>query len=138
MTILTLYRLTEYSNATFGVLAVDGLPKYVTLERPWLGNEKKISCIPAGSYKLKQKFSPRFGATYEVEDVNNRSHILFHAGNTVEASLGCILVGTFFGRLNGKPGILRSKDAFESLLLDLRESKEVTLNIISMPGGQVQ
>ena len=138
MTSLTLYRLTEYGGATYGVLAINGLPKYVTLERPWLSNEKKVSCIPAGSYKVKQRFSPRFGATYEVEDVSNRSHILFHAGNTVEASLGCILVGTFFGRVNGKPGILRSKDAFESFLLDLKDSTEVTLNIIPTAGATVQ
>ena len=62
-----------------------------TIERPWLKNARNVSCIPAGEYKVEMVNSPKFGHTYEVKDVPGRTHILFHKGNYVSDSLGCIL-----------------------------------------------
>jgi hypothetical protein len=69
--------------------------------------------------------------------VPNRSHILFHAGNIVSASLGCILVGSVFGKLDNQTAILKSKAAFEEFLNELKEDKEVELIIVSAFGGEV-
>ena len=62
-----------------------------TIERPWLKNARNVSCIPAGEYDVEMVNSPKFGHTYEVKDVPGRTHILFHKGNYVSDSLGCIL-----------------------------------------------
>ena len=68
-----------------------------TLENPWLDNQRNISCIPEGEYKVRLRLA-RESATRDylhllVEDVENRSYILFHRGNTAKDTSGCILVG---------------------------------------------
>ena len=68
-----------------------------TLELPYRDNQRSISCIPVGEYKVRLRYS-RESATRNylhllVEDVKDRSYILFHRGNTAKDSRGCILVG---------------------------------------------
>jgi hypothetical protein len=92
-----LTRITEYADATFGALTVNGKPICVTLEDAWKENKTSISCIPKGKYKLTWHNSPRFGQCYLVNDVPNRSHILIHAGNSAADTHGCILLGLMFG-----------------------------------------
>lgn len=100
-----LYRHTSSIFGTFGYLdlfADDGtkLGRFCTCEDDWLDNKPTKSCIPAGHYIVKAVQSPKFGDTYEVTKVPGRSHILFHAGNTEEDTLGCILLGNSFGALD--------------------------------------
>lgn len=78
---------------TLGKLVTPNAPVLRTLERPWLLNEKNVSCIPEGVYTCKRVESPRFGSTFEVCDVENRTHILFHALNEITETQGCIGVG---------------------------------------------
>lgn len=89
---VTLKRIASRPDGTFGVLLADGLPCAVTLERPWRDNRKGESCIPAGAYTCVRVHSPKFGQTWMVQSVPDRSEILFHAGNTFIDSHGCILV----------------------------------------------
>ena len=68
-----------------------------TLELPYRDNQRSISCIPVGDYKVRLRY-PRESATRNylhllVEDVKDRSYILFHRGNTAKDTRGCILVG---------------------------------------------
>ena len=87
-----------------------------TVERPWLDNVANESCIPEGEYTVKMTNSPRFGPTYEVKNVPGRTHILFHKGNTVKDSLGCILpvsnIGVVFNTIGGSS----SKFAYDRLM----------------------
>lgn len=115
---LKLIRVAEHSGATLGVLSFDGMPRMVTLEEAWRNNQVQISCIPVGEYTVCRHRSPKFGETFIVNDVPGRSHILFHAGNTDEDTLGCILVGSEYGEIKKKPAVLRSKAAF-LLFMDL-------------------
>lgn len=92
-----LTRITEFKEATFGVLTVDGQPVCVTLEDAWRDNKTSISCIPKGKYKLTWHTSPKFGKVYLVNDVPGRSHILIHQGNSHVDTHGCILVGLMYG-----------------------------------------
>lgn len=96
-----------------------------TIEKPWLNNEPFNSCIPEGSYLVKPTDSPKFGPTYYVESISDvgvgldhgeRTHILFHAGNTVDDTSGCIVVGENFGVIDGKRAVLNSKATMQELL----------------------
>jgi len=83
-----------------------------TLERPWLQNQRNVSCIPEGRYTVKRDNFGRY-QYYRVEDVPDRSGIEFHGGAVPAHSKGCILVGTGFTRQYDLTG---SKDALEQLL----------------------
>ncbi len=120
MTSLILKRIASNDGGTFGVLVSDGTPFALTLEDPWRDNQKNASCIPDNIYACRRTVSPKFGETFEVTGVPDRSHILLHTGNTEEDTHGCILVGESFGRLNGRPAVLSSKDGFRELMEVLR------------------
>jgi len=94
---LLLVRDTFSENSVIGELFLDGERMCDTLENPWLDNQRNISCIPKGEYKVRLRL-PRESATRDyvhllVEDVENRSYILFHRGNNAKDTRGCILVG---------------------------------------------
>jgi len=107
-----LIRIAQTESETFGVLLDGKIPFCVTLERPWLANRRGISCIPDGYYMCRRIQSPRFGDTFEVIEVPNRSHILFHKGNLSDDTHGCILVGEQYEPLGGENAILASGKAF--------------------------
>lgn len=126
---LILRRVAGTDYATYGVLARDGVPFAVTLERPWLDNRARESCIPAGVYLCKRVQSPKFGDTFEVTSVPGRSHILFHKGNVAEDSLGCILVGESFNPVKGKPGITASAEGYGEFMALQRGLNTFTLTV---------
>lgn len=107
---LTLRRLVERHDATLGVLFFDDTPRLVTLELPWRDNDRNVSRIPPGEYEIAATLSPRFGRTWEIKDVPNRSAILFHAGNTANDTQGCVLVGARYGVTVGASRISESID----------------------------
>ncbi len=127
---LTIKRLETGSQGTFGVLINNGVPFVLTLERQWLDNQVGKSCIPEGGYLCKRVKSPKFGNTFEVTDVEGRTHILFHKGNLDDHSHGCILIGEKFSTLNGSAAILESRQGFNEFMLLLEDDDEFTLNII--------
>jgi hypothetical protein len=118
---ITLKRIAMGEHGTFGVLLEGDTPFALTLERPWLGNRKDVSCIPEGGYLCKRTVSPKFGNTFEVTGVEGRSHILFHGGNTAYDSQGCILVGSRFGSIGERAALLKSKEALSELMERLRD-----------------
>lgn len=132
---LRLVRVTECNGATMGVLCVDSMPEVVTLEDAWRDNESEISCIPVGKYKIKLVKSPRFGTTYQVMNVPERDHILFHAGNTHKDTKGCILVGLQFGQVGADSAILASRSAFTKFLEIMNNETEADLLVIDSYGG---
>lgn len=111
-----LIRVSMLESGTFGVLLDEELPFCLTIERPWLMNERNISCIPAGDYVCRRVNSPKFGNTFEVTDVPGRSEILFHKGNVVDDTHGCIVLGEQYELLSGKPAVVASGKAFEEFL----------------------
>ena len=94
---LLLIRDTFTKESTIGKLFINGERFCDTLENPWLDNQRNISCIPEGQYKVRLRLA-RESATRDylhllVQDVPNRDWILFHRGNTAKDTSGCILVG---------------------------------------------
>ena len=129
---LLLKRVALTLDATYGVLIGAGnVPFAVTVERPWLDNAPRESCIPMGVYACKRVQSPKFGNTFEVANVPGRSHILFHGGNTAADSLGCILVGHGFDPVGGVDGIVQSKKEFAEFLAMQQGVDAFTLYIIN-------
>ena len=113
MRFFKLIRVASLADGTFGVLLDDNVPFCVTLERPWKDNQRNISCIPKGGYICKRIMSPKFGDTFEVQLVPDRSHILFHKGNLKEDTHGCIILGEMFEPLNEQNAVLSSGKAFK-------------------------
>ena len=124
---LLLIRDTFTKKSTIGKLYINGEGFCDTLENPYINNERNISCIPKGQYKVRLRL-PRESATRDylhllVQDVPNRDWILFHIGNNPSHTKGCILVG------NG-----RKQDVVENsrLAMDL-----VIKEIISLGGENI-
>ncbi|MBC17657.1 MAG: hypothetical protein CL942_11475 [Desulfovibrio sp.] len=128
-------RVEQGEEGTFGVLKLNGQAYCVTLEPPQRGNVQNISCIPAGEYHCKRVSSPRFGETYEITDVPGRSHILFHAGNVVGDTSGCVLLGRHFGRLGTSRAVLDSGRTFSDFITQCEGNNEFPLVI--REGGAV-
>ena len=126
---LKLKRVADNEDATFGVLINGNIPFAVTLEPAWEDNKKGISCIPSGPYNCKRVKSPKFGDTFEILDVEERTHILFHKGNSERNTQGCLLIAEEFGRLNGKAAVLASGRGFTEFMSILKEVDEFELII---------
>jgi hypothetical protein len=133
MVILDLLRVGSSRRGTFGVLRHGQVPFVLTLERPWQDNQAGESCIPAGRYRCGRVRSPKFGITFEVCDVPGRSHILFHSGNTIEDTEGCILVGEEFSGTWDAPMLVSSRRGFLELFSYLEGIPEFGLNILDPP-----
>lgn len=118
-------RVAFRDDGVFGVLLDGDLPFAVTLERPWLNNKRQVSCIPTGAYDIVPcsmspdygfKPSAKFGDTYQVLAVPDRSLILFHAGNKMKDSNGCILVGEQYSMFGNQPGIGQSVVGYDEFM----------------------
>ena len=120
---------TYFPYGTNGKLECEGKLICNTIELPWKNNETRVSCIPEGKYFIKKRYSQKFQWHLEIENVQNRSLILFHpANNALQELNGCIAPVT---KLSG-PGLgLMSRKAFTTLkrmvykVLDTNESVEL-------------
>jgi hypothetical protein len=68
-------------------------------------------------------------------DVPERSHILFHAGNTHKDTHGCILLGLQFGKVGKETAILASRSAFLKFMELMGNTPEAELIVIDAYGG---
>lgn len=122
-----LERFAYLPEATLGKLTIDDNVFWIA-ERPWRGNKKEISCIPSGTYTCKRYVSKRFGETFEVTEVPNRTYILFHVGNFPEKdSHGCLLVGSSL--MANTPAVASSKNAMAKFREILKDVESFQLHI---------
>jgi len=112
----TIIRSPSTEDGTFGMMLDDQIPFCLTLERKWLDNRKGESCIPSGLYLCERVISPKFGETFEITNVPNRTQILFHKGNLINDSHGCVILGEQFEYINGKNAVLSSGKAFSEFI----------------------
>ncbi len=122
-------RTPSIDDGTFGMMLDGAIPFCLTLERIWINNEKEKSCIPGGNYICRRVNSPKFGNTFEICDVPNRSNILFHKGNLMDDSHGCVILGEQFEPLNGENAVLASGKGFGEFLQRTQEIDEFQLII---------
>jgi len=117
MIIVELIRLEENQRfGTFGILRVNKRVFCATLEPPDLENLRNKSSIPAQQYLCRRYSSEKHPTTFEVTNVPGRDRILFHPGNTVDDTAGCILLGQHFGKLREKRGVLNSGQTFRNFI----------------------
>ena len=88
---LTLIRIKDYGETVMGVMfdTDKKLGTYYTLER-------KSKLVPVGLYDLDITYSPKFKKKLPLvhgKTVSARRGIRIHAGNTVNDTEGCILIG---------------------------------------------
>ena len=116
---LLIIRETYTEESTAGKLFLNGEYVCDTLENPFLNNQRNISCIPKGHYKVRLRLA-RESATRDylhllVQDVPDRSYILFHRGNTAKDTRGCILVGLS----SEQNRVNNSKNAMDKLMQEI-------------------
>lgn len=104
-------------RGTFGVLVNQEVPFALTMEQPWKDNQENISSIPAGRYLCRRVDSPHFGNTFEITEVPERTHVLFHKGNTLADTRGCILVGEKFDGTFEHPFLAESKHGYDEFMM---------------------
>lgn len=88
---MTLIRIKDYGETVMGVMfdTDKKLGTYYTLER-------KSKLIPVGLYDLDLTYSPKFKKELPLVHntlVQENRGIRIHAGNTVDDTEGCILIG---------------------------------------------
>ena len=130
-----LKRISMTDKGVFGVLIdEDNIPFVLTLERPWINNQKGVSCIPSGTYECQRVNTPKHGEVFQVINVPDRDSILIHKGNIDEDSQGCILVGENFAYniKNGQPGVSSSGAAFDEFMGKLKGQSKFTLRIVEV------
>lgn len=117
---LTLERRYFKPTYTIGTLYIDGVRFCDTLELPWRGNARRVSCIPEGEYTLEMRRSPKFGRVLpELLHVPSRDAILIHRGNYPRDTQGCILLGE-----NTKVGQVRNSTPYEVQLCKALQQDE--------------
>lgn len=132
---MELKRMDKLDDRILGSLTVysdNESTDFCTLELPYKNNQRNVSCIPCGKYKVSKRFSEKYGNHFKVENVPNRSDILIHVGNYPSDTRGCILIGTDIRDINadGKNEVVNSKFAMKRLLTILKHEKEIEILII--------
>lgn len=120
---LTLERFCYSPCGTFGRLT---LPEFMawTVERPWLNNSPRESCIPEGEYALEEATFFRGGyKTYEIIGVPGRTLIKFHKANTKNDLLGCVGLGRRLGVVDMEWGVIESAPAFAEFMAAMNREK---------------
>ena len=113
MKIVELIRLEESAQGTIGILKIQKQVFCFTLEPPDRLNELNRSSIHPKQYTCSPYLSEKHGQTFQVMDVPGRTGILFHAGNKVKETEGCILVGSHQDKLKGDRAVLNSGTTFK-------------------------
>ena len=115
---LELTRIAYREKSTLGILEIGGF-ECLTLELPWLENQRNISCIPEGNYLYQKRLSPSKDITViELTGVENRSYIQIHPGNYTRQIQGCILPGLGLKDIDsdGIFDVTNSTDAFNKIM----------------------
>ena len=127
---LRIVRLEDnFQFGMFGVLLINSEIYCVTLEPHEYSNHKNVSCIPIGQYECHKTVSFKYGTTYEICNIPDRTNVLFHAGNERDDTEGCILLAEKFGKLRGNRAILNSGATFTKFLDNVGYYKTLHLTI---------
>ena len=125
---LVLNRSNIGPDCTTGLLCIEGMDQlWYTLEPQGVDQTVKPRSIPAGTYQITLRESPRLGyITPYLLDVQDFSDILIHVGNYPRDTEGCILIGS----APDEEAIDNSKEAFDALMSILSDSSVTSIQIV--------
>jgi len=93
--IFQVQRHQSTSQSVTGELFVNTVHYCWTLEPPYAASTVKPRAIPAGTYDLDIRFSPRFNRMMpHIENIPDFNDVMIHFGNFPSQTDGCILVGS--------------------------------------------
>lgn len=123
---VTVKRTFKGPEYTIGKLYIDGEYFCDTLEDTI--RKEKIAgqtAIPAGTYKVKKTYSPRFKTILpEILNVPNFTGVRIHSGNTAKDTDGCLLLG-----LNKTKGaVINSKNAMNFFMDRTKDEFEIEIS----------
>ena len=124
---VTVKRTFKGPEYTIGKLYIDDNYFCDTLEDTVRNNIKVYgkTAIPAGKYKVKKTYSPRFKKQLpEILNVPNFSGVRIHAGNTAKDTEGCILLG--LNKVKGS--VINSQDAVAFFLDRTPDEFDIEIN----------
>ena len=123
-------RIADHSeDGMFGAMKINEVPFCVTLEPEYRQNKVGISGIPVGQHVATRYKSPRYGETWRIE-VHGRKYVLFHSGNIVEHTRGCILVAEHYGKLHGDLAVLNSGATFHRFMTATRMFDSLLVTVV--------
>ncbi|WP_320174929.1 DUF5675 family protein [Maridesulfovibrio sp.] len=133
-----LRRVEQSEDVTIGVLTVDGEGVCWCLEEPWRENEPDVSCIPAGTYPLALEHSPSKGRMlWTIKDVQGRSYVRIHIGNSVDDTAGCVLPGELPVTKNERREVEFSARAFGKFLTAMGDGEATAqITVINVDGSK--
>lgn len=123
-----------FKEGTNGTFLVSDRFLCHTIELPWRGNRRNVSCVPEGTYEIAPRFSKKFKNHLILKNVAGRSLILLHPANDVQKELrGCIAPVTYLGGIGKGIYSKQALDKILSLVHQALERKEaITLTIKSI------
>lgn len=130
--VFTVARYAYEEDCTKSVVFHGGTHLCYAIENPWMGNDKRVSCIPTGRYKTELR-QPHESGSFDYEhlilrDVKDRNYILWHIGNTSEDTAGCILPGK--GAVHSS--VTRSGAAFNEIMEIARDADGIITHVRDM------
>lgn len=125
-------RVEETEQGSLGLLLLDDEIFCCTLQ-PDRTDDKRF-WIPPGEYVCRRFHGTKYPNTFEIL-VQGHTALLFHAGNVEEESLGCVLLGSSFGKLKGDRAVLNSGNTFKAFLEETEGLDQFPLTIIDVLGG---
>ncbi len=115
--LIKIIRLEQTDEGALGSMILNGQLWCTTLE-PDEGDPVK-SQIPAGKYPCKPFHGTKWPDTYEII-VPGHEAVLFHAGNTEDATQMCVVLGQYPGKLKvgsvERRAVLNSGDTFKNFM----------------------
>lgn len=124
----SIIRLENSKDGSLGILRFDTVIFCATLEPQNYFNLPDKSNIPCGQYS-SMRIPYRGEETFIVVDVPVRSDILFHAGNVIDDTHGCILLGSHHDKLRGKRSVQNSGETFSKFMKALEGTDNFILTI---------
>ena len=127
---LNLERYAYFDNYVLGKLTLSNTVLH-TMEREWAGNQRNVSCIPSGHYRVIRRTSEKYGKHWILCDVPERVLILIHSANWADQLKGCIApgLGLMWDTRKGCHMVTHSRDAMTVLESELQGLDEFSLSI---------
>ncbi|WP_224067561.1 DUF5675 family protein [Vibrio penaeicida] len=131
--VIKVTRIKQSTDTTLSRFKIEGQTSNMYFLEPGgpdsnvAGSDKRIT---AGRYKLKKYSSAKYPKAYELVNVPGRTKILIHGGNYHDDTLGCLLPGKSYTKLNdGNYMTTSSKSSRDELFSEIEKYESAYIEI---------